>query len=145
VLWLRLLFGALFVGGYFFAALAWFLVPTPIGIFQPEYQYTVRDTLMSLTGCGLALTGYFLWANWLSFAVRGKFVPNNGTLIQIVSFANHLGWLVFFPFLKETNFLEFLTGSPLIAFWIFVNLVVACITGLIFATAPKYVDAQSTS
>jgi hypothetical protein len=135
--WLRLLFGALFVGGCFFAAFAWFLIPTPLGIFLPDYRYTSRDVAMSLLGCGLSLTGYFLWANWLFFAIRGKFFPNSGVLIQSLSCANHVGWLVFFPFLRETDILEFLTALPLFAFWIFLNLMVASITGLIFATAPQ--------
>lgn len=109
-----MLFGSMFICGSFFAVTAWILIPSPIGIFQPEYHYTSHDVTVSLLGCGLSLTGYFLWMNWFLFAIHGKFIPKSGVLIQVISFGNHLGWLLFFPLLRETNFVEFLTNLPLV-------------------------------
>lgn len=132
----RLLFGALFACGFFFAAFTWILIPTPLGIFQPQYRYGIRDIVLSITGCGLAVTGYFVWTNWLWFAIRGKFFPGNGTGVQIVSFFNHLGWIALLPIYRQTSFLEFGESMPLVAAWILLNMVIALISALMLLSNP---------
>ncbi len=121
---LRILFGLLFLVGFFFAAFAWLLVLTPIGIFQPERQYRSEDVFLSLTGCTLAITGYFLWASWLCFAVRGRFILRSEMATQFIAVANHLGWILFFPVFRGTNVLEFFSNLPLVAAWLVLNLIV---------------------
>lgn len=129
---LRILFGVLFLIGCYFAAFAWFLVLTPIGIFQSEYRYSWHDVFVSLTGCILAITGYFLWASWLSFAVRGRFILISAMATQLVAIANHLGWIVFFPLFRGTNVREFFVNLPSEAAWLVLNLFVGTASFLYF-------------
>lgn len=134
MLGLRLLFGGMFLVGTCFAALAWIPVLLPIGIVIPQYRFGIRDTVMALTGSALAISGYFVWLNWLSFAIRERFYPTSGVLIQKVSSLNHLGWIVWFPFLRGTNIAEFFQNLPYVAIWICFNLAVAMFVWIEFAS-----------
>lgn len=129
---LRLLAGFQFLGGVFFAMFAWVLIFTPLGIFLPEYQYRLRDVVLSIAGATLAITGYFVWANWFLYAVRGRFFRNWGVAVQLISLMNHLGWLVCFPSIRQQSFFAFLETAPEIAAWLLFNILVSMMLGLHF-------------
>lgn len=129
---LRLLAGFQFLGGIVFAAFAWVLIFTPLGIFFPEYQYDLRDVVLSIMGAPLAITGYFVWANWFLYAVRGRFFRNWGVAVQLISLMNHLGWLVCFPSIRQQSFFAFLETAPEIAAWLLFNILVSMMLGLYF-------------
>jgi hypothetical protein len=124
---LRLLAGFQFLGGIFFATFTWMLILVPLGIFHPQYQYQLRDVVFSITGATLAITGYFVWWNWFLYAFRGRFFRDWGVAVQLISILNHLGWLMYFPFLRYESFLAFLESAPGIAAWLLINLATSMI------------------
>ena len=145
---LRTLFGILGLCGCWFARLAWAFVLLPIGIIMPECQYTFHDVIMSLSGCGLALSGYFVWINWLTFAATGRFVGASAVTVQAVSFLHHLGWLVwlFLPALGKEPLLDAVSRVPIMPLecaWIVVNVVVALATGLCFLVVGEVITEPS--
>lgn len=122
---MRFLFGFLTLGGCFFAIQAWVLMVLPIGIFMPEYRYTTHDTVISLTGSFLSVAGYFVWVSWISFVWRSEFLFESALVTHAISFVNHLGWLVWFPFFRRTNLWEFMNNLHVVAAWIIVNMCIA--------------------
>jgi len=131
---LRAIFGALVLCGCWFAMFVWVLVFTPIGIIQPQYAYTFRDVFLSVLGCGLALSGYFVWLNWLAFATSGRFFGASPVTVQAVSFFHHLAWFVFFGVANGEAPWETAAEMPLTTVWLTVNVLVALVAGLFFLT-----------
>ena len=129
----------LFLAGIFFAAFAWILIPLPIGILLPQYRFTLRDIALSLAGAILSLIGYFVWINWLVYAVNGRFVLRSEKTVQWIAIANSLGWLFFFPYLRNENLSQVAEGMPLVLAWIILNLCVAACCLLYFLAVSQVV------
>ena len=129
---LRVVFGMLFLAGIFFAAFVWILIPIPIGILQPQYRFTPRDTALSLCGSILSLSGYFVWINWLVYAWSGRFVLRSEKKVQGIAIANSLGWLFFFPYFRNEDLFQVAEGIPLVMAWIVLNFCVATFCLLYF-------------
>lgn len=124
----RLVFALLFAVGAVFASLSWMLVCI---------AFHRCDDITVLLGCGLSLSGYFLWVNWFWFAVRGRFLPNSWLTIQTISVLNHIGWLVFFYSVKRgRGFLEVINELGPVSDWILLNLVLAVVF-VVFAPTIK--------
>ncbi len=121
----RVLFGILAVLGAFYALFAWPLILTPIGIFIPAYQYQRDDTIFSISGSLLAISGYFVWASWIAIAFRGRSFLRLEWPTQLVSLINHLGWLVFLPFLRGEYIWDVIVAIPGPSLWLIGNIVVA--------------------
>jgi hypothetical protein len=122
----------LFLAGIFFAAFVWILIPIPIGILQPQYRFTTRDTALSLCGSILSLSGYFVWINWLVYAWSGRFVLRSEKKVQGIAIANSLGWLFFFPYFRNEDLFQVAEGIPLVMAWIVLNFCVATFCLLYF-------------
>ncbi|MFM8476370.1 MAG: hypothetical protein ACKOEO_11315 [Planctomycetaceae bacterium] len=121
----RLVFGLLFVVGAFFAMI---LRDSVARIFTAPFD------IRCLPFLGLLVSGYFLWVNWLWFAIRGRFFPNSWSTIQMISVLNHTGWLVFFiSFGWGKNVVMAIVQLGPIAIWIFLNLM---LTGIYLMYAP---------
>ena len=125
VVLLRYVFGMLFLVGISFAAFAWILILLPIGIALPQNQFTQRDVVLSLSGAILSLSGYFVWINWLVYAGNGRFVLRSEKTVQWIAIANSVGWLFFFPYLRNENLFQVAEGIPLVLAWIVLNLCIA--------------------
>ncbi len=128
----RLLSAVQFLGGCFFAAFAWVLILTPLGIFQPRYQYTMSDALLSLGVCALSLSGYIVWIGWIYLAISGRFLLKRPLLMQSIAIGNHLGWLVFFPAMNHDNLAGFYAHNPTLVMWIVGNLCIAVVVLIYF-------------
>jgi hypothetical protein len=81
-----------------------------------------------------ATTGYFVWFNWLAFAIRGRFFVVSGVSMQVLSFASHLAWILF----SQANRLALANPNPapykvdLLTVWIIGNMVLAVGLALLF-------------
>jgi|GEM_PF-1086631 len=122
---LRAMFGLLGIFGCVFATLAWILIPIPIGIFIPKYQFTFADIVESIAGSLLSITGYFVCVSWLLIATRGRSILRSEEVTQWVSIANHFGWLTLFPFLRRETLWQMFVSNPTLSIWLLANIVIA--------------------
>jgi hypothetical protein len=84
-----------------------------------------------LLPCGLILSGYFVWLNWLAYAARGRFFGASAITVQAVSLLHHLTWLLLLlpPVVRSGFWAPTDVGNVL---WLVINILVALSTGLMF-------------
>ncbi len=129
---LQFAYGVLFLCGIFFACIVWPFLLSPLGIFDARYHFKNRDVVFSIAGFALALSGYFVWGNWFSYACRRRFLMAYGDIVQSISFLHHAGWLVFFTVVRRGDFSGFFVQVPWLAGWIVGNMLLALFTGAYF-------------
>ena len=139
---LRILFAGLFVAGCWFAIFSWILLLAPIAVVASIGRMPLSSMIGGFLCAALALAGYFVWINWLVFAMRGRFLRVPGVVVQAVSFVQHVGWLLFFPIARGQSPWEVAEEMPLLVIWLIVNILVAVVTGLYFlATEEDGIDS----
>jgi hypothetical protein len=123
----RALTGVLFFLGLPWALLAWFFIPTPLGIFMPRYQYGAHDVIASLVASAGSGTGYFVWFGWGWFTLKGRFPLLRWRSFWLLSLFQHCAWLVIFPLVREENVVDFLGSSEmlLLKIWTLGNAIIA--------------------
>lgn len=121
----RILYGVLFVCGIFFALFCWIFAMLPLGIFSPKYKYTILDTIVSLGISSLALSGYFVWANWFSVSIWEKCQFISKSALHGLSLANHTGWALILPVAFREYPWDYFTAHPVLALWLFINIAFA--------------------
>lgn len=132
---MRALTGILFLLGCSWALMAWFLIPTPLGIFEPRYQYGAHDVVSSLLASAMAIAGYFIWFGWAWFTFRGRFPLVGWRHFWLISLFQHCAWLIVFPScIRGENVIDFLGSQELMAvkIWCAINAVIAtfCVLAL---------------
>lgn len=122
---MRIVYGILFLCGFFFAAFAWICLFLPFGALFPTYRYGIRDIVISVSAAGLALGGYLVWFGWGRFAIQGKWSPVDSGRLALLSLMVHGGWLVLLPWIRHESFAQMAsTGWPLFA-WLNGNLTIS--------------------
>ncbi|MEM7792683.1 MAG: hypothetical protein AAF546_14860 [Verrucomicrobiota bacterium] len=86
----------LFVLGFFWAFWSLALLFAPIGIFMEEYNYQLKDTILSIAGFAFSLIGYFVWINWGNLAIKGKLIFLSENKFWILCIVQNLSWVFFF-------------------------------------------------
>jgi len=124
---LRALYGCLAIAGCFYGLCAIGLAA--MCLLPPYSDYTYRDVLFSGLVVGLAVSGCFIWLNWLSYSALGRFYPNSGVLVQAVSFLHHSAWLALFCSISQRFDWE---RDLLLVCWVVANILIAFATGLMF-------------
>ncbi len=125
----RVLCGALFACGCIFATFAWIGIAIPVGhLVRPGVDPVAPGDLMVFVGGFVgASIGYFVWVNWLVFAIRGKFAFVSGSMMQMLSIIGHAAWIVFV--LGSRLSLSSPNPAPLEAhpmfLWLIANIVIA--------------------
>jgi len=116
----------LFVAGLFFASFAWMWLITPIGSFIRSHEYSSRDHVLAHTGAILVMSGYVVWFGWFLHAWKAEYLFGPKTFFVLVFF-HHLGWLLWFPFIRQTNVFEFASNVLPVFLWIAGNMMVALV------------------
>jgi FlaA1/EpsC-like NDP-sugar epimerase len=124
---LRALYGCLAIAGCFYGLCAIGLAA--MCLLPPYSDYTYRDVLFSGLVVGLAVSGCFIWLNWLSYSALGRFYPNSGVLVQAVSFLHHSAWLALFCSISQRFDWE---RDLLLVCWVVADILIAFATGLMF-------------
>lgn len=118
---LRCVCGLCLLFGCFFSLFAWVFIPLPIGILMPEYQFTMRDSVLSVIGSILAISGYFVWLSWAHFLFKARFPILSPVAFSLLVLANHVGWFIVLPFIRHQNVLGLCLDLPLVVSWIILN------------------------
>ena len=125
----RVICGVLFACGCIFAPFAWIGIAIPVGhLVRPGGDAIAPGDLMVFVGgfVGASL-GYFVWLNWLLFAIRGKFAWVSGAMMQMLSIIGHAAWILFV--LGSRLSLSSPNPAPLEAnpmfLWLIANIVIA--------------------
>ena len=138
----RWLCGLLVVPGTLFAMIVWPFLLAPFAAFHSDSGPGWGAVAGSVGLCVLALTGYFVWWNWLQIA-RG-IRPSFRKLMWVwgTSLLNHLAWLIVFLLMRNESPLNVIgTMPPLLTIWILTNLAIAACSLILcesvdFTTSP---------
>jgi hypothetical protein len=129
---LRFLCGALFLCGCPAALIAWMWFLNAARECNPFRPCPLSLRIMCAAAMALIASGYLVWMNWLSFALRGKSFLLSPTSFQRLSVVNHLGWLVFWP-VYTGDWVEYFYDRPVIGLWFFMNIVIGLAVGGLWA------------
>lgn len=126
---MKVLSAILFVTGIYFALLVWILIPSPVGIFLPKYEYKAHDVILSIVGSLTALSGYFVWLGWGYYSLKGRYLKMTKRKFWTLSLLQHSAWLLFLPMFSDITVWAFLIDGEydLIKLWIVANIVIAIV------------------
>jgi hypothetical protein len=136
MLYIRIVCGVLFLCGSPAALLAWAWLLSAIKDCNPFWPCPLQGRITAVVVVSLIASGYLVWINWGSFALRGTSVLLSPTSFQRLSILNHLGWLVFWPIYTGQWFWYFY-DRPIIGLWFFMNIVIGLGVGGLWAAEAR--------